>query len=76
MASHGWFPRRSDPRYEGIDLKRVWQIVRHDLPVVREAVEKLLPPLEELEKELAEPETDKEKSKNDRSIGKLAQVAI
>jgi uncharacterized protein with HEPN domain len=49
--------------YEGIDLKRVWQIVRHDLPVVREAVEKLLPPLEELEKELAEPETDKEKSK-------------
>ena len=49
--------------YEGIDLKRVWWIVRHDLPVVKEAVEKLLPPLEELEKELAEPETDKEKSK-------------
>jgi hypothetical protein len=37
--------------------------VQHDLPVVKEAVEKLLPPLEELEKELAEPETDKEKSK-------------
>lgn len=49
--------------YEGIDLKRVWWIVRHDLPVVKEAIEKLLPPLEELEKELAEPETDKEKSK-------------
>jgi uncharacterized protein with HEPN domain len=49
--------------YEGIDLKRVWQIVRHDLPVVKEAVEKLLPPLEELEKELAEPEIDKKKSK-------------
>jgi uncharacterized protein with HEPN domain len=49
--------------YEGIDLKRVWQIVQHDLPVVKEAVEKLLPPLEELERELAEPETDKEKSK-------------
>jgi uncharacterized protein with HEPN domain len=47
--------------YEGIDLKRVWRIVGHDLPVVKEAVEKLLPPLEELEKELAEPETDKEK---------------
>jgi hypothetical protein len=29
----------------------------------KEAVEKLLPPLEELEKELAELETDKEKSK-------------
>ena len=49
--------------YEGIDLQRVWQIVRHDLPVVKKAVEKLLPPLEELEKELAEPETGKEKSK-------------
>jgi uncharacterized protein with HEPN domain len=49
--------------YAGIDLKRVWQIVRHDLPVVKEAVEKLLSPLEELEKELAEPESDKKKSK-------------
>jgi uncharacterized protein with HEPN domain len=49
--------------YEGIDLKRVWWIVRHDLPVVKGAVENLLPPLEELEKELAELETDKEKSK-------------
>jgi uncharacterized protein with HEPN domain len=49
--------------YEGIDLQRVWQIVRQDLPVVKEAIEKLLPPLEELEKELAEPETDKAKSK-------------
>jgi uncharacterized protein with HEPN domain len=49
--------------YEGVDLKRVWQIVRHDLPAVKGAIEKILPPLEELEKELAEPEADKEKSK-------------
>lgn len=49
--------------YEGVDLKRVWWIVRQDLPVVKEAIEKLLPPLEELEKELAQSETDKEKSK-------------
>ena len=49
--------------YEGVDLKRVWRIVRHDLPVVKEAVEKILPPLEELEKELAERDSDKEKSK-------------
>lgn len=49
--------------YEGIDLNRLWQIVRHDLPAVKEAIEKLLPPLEDLEKELAEPEADKEKSK-------------
>lgn len=49
--------------YEGVDLERVWRIVRHDLPVVKEAIEKILPPLEDLEKELAEVETDKEKSK-------------
>ena len=49
--------------YEGIDLNRVWQIVRHDLPAVKDAIEKILPPLEELEKELAEPKTDKGKSK-------------
>lgn len=49
--------------YEGVDLNRVWRIVRDDLQVVKEAIEKLLPPLEELEKELAESETDKEKSK-------------
>jgi uncharacterized protein with HEPN domain len=49
--------------YEGVDLKRVWRIVRHDLPVVKEAIEKILPPLEELEKELAEPDSDKQKSK-------------
>ena len=49
--------------YEGVDVKRVWRIVRHDLPLVKEAIEKILPPLEELEKELAEPETDDEESK-------------
>lgn len=49
--------------YEGVDLQRVWRIVRHDLPVVKEAIEKILPPLEELEKELAERDSDKEKSK-------------
>ena len=48
---------------KGVDLNRVWRIVRDDLQVVKEAIEKLLPPLEELEKELAESETDKEKSK-------------
>ena len=49
--------------YEGVDLKRVWRIVRHDLPKVKEAIEKILPPLEELERELAEPGTDKKKNK-------------
>ena len=49
--------------YEGVDLKRVWRISRGDLPQVKAAIEKILPSLEELEKELAEAETDKEKSK-------------
>lgn len=49
--------------YEGIDLKRVWSIVRHDLPKVKDVIEAILPPLEELEKELAGPETDEKKSK-------------
>lgn len=49
--------------YEGIDLNRVWQIVRHDLPAVKEAIENLLPPLEDLERELAEPENAKDKIK-------------
>jgi uncharacterized protein with HEPN domain len=49
--------------YEGIDLKRVWSIVRHDLPKVKDAIEAILPPLQELEKELAGPETDEKKSK-------------
>jgi uncharacterized protein with HEPN domain len=49
--------------YEGVDMKRVWRIVRQDLPAVREAIGNILPPLEELERELAESETDKEKSK-------------
>lgn len=49
--------------YEGIDLKRVWSIVRYDLPKVKNAIEAILPPLQELEKELAGPETDEKKSK-------------
>ncbi len=49
--------------YEGVDLKRVWRIAREDLPQVKAAIEEILPPLEELEKELAKPETDEEESK-------------
>lgn len=44
--------------YEGIDLRRVWRIVRHDLPVVKKEIQKILPSLEELEKDLTERETD------------------
>ena len=40
--------------YEGVDLKRVWTIATADLPQVKEAIAAVLPPLEELERELAE----------------------
>ncbi|HSV31782.1 MAG TPA: DUF86 domain-containing protein [Atribacteraceae bacterium] len=39
--------------YEGVDLKRVWKIAAQDLPPVKEAVARMLPPLEQLERELA-----------------------
>lgn len=40
--------------YEGVDLARVWQIATRDLPVVKTAIAKVLPPLEQLEREIAE----------------------
>ena len=39
--------------YEGMDVKRVWQIVEQDLQQVKTAITALLPPLEQLERELA-----------------------
>lgn len=40
-------------QYEGVDLQRVWTIVERDLRQVRDAVLSILPPLEQLERELA-----------------------
>ena len=40
-------------QYEGVDLEKVWTIVEHDLPGLKEAVSAHLPPLEQLERELA-----------------------
>jgi uncharacterized protein with HEPN domain len=40
-------------QYEGVDLERVWVIVERDLPPLRAAIAALLPPLDELEQELA-----------------------
>jgi uncharacterized protein with HEPN domain len=39
--------------YEEVDLKRVWRIIEHELPSLKEAIVAILPPLEELERELA-----------------------
>lgn len=47
--------------YEGVDLKRVWMIANTDLPEVKEAIAAMLPPLEQLERELAEGEDVGEK---------------
>ncbi|MCS6922915.1 MAG: DUF86 domain-containing protein [Fimbriimonadales bacterium] len=39
--------------YEEVDYARVWQVVEHDLPPLKQAIEAILPPLEILERELA-----------------------
>jgi uncharacterized protein with HEPN domain len=41
-------------QYEGVDLEQVWAIVEKELPALRAAIAAMLPPLEELERELAE----------------------
>jgi len=40
-------------QYEGVDLEKVWAIVEGDLPGLRKAIAALLPPLDQLERELA-----------------------
>jgi uncharacterized protein with HEPN domain len=40
-------------QYESVDLERVWAIVEGELPGLREAIAALLPPLDQLERELA-----------------------
>lgn len=39
--------------YEGVDLNRVWTTATVDLPAVRAAIAKILPPLDKLERELS-----------------------
>ncbi len=39
--------------YEGVDLNRVWEIATRDLPPVKAAIARMLPPLDQLERELA-----------------------
>jgi uncharacterized protein with HEPN domain len=40
-------------QYEGVDLENVWAIVEKKLPPLRAAIAAMLPPLEQLERELA-----------------------
>ena len=39
--------------YEGVDLTRVWITATQDLPAVRAAIADILPPLDQLERELS-----------------------
>ncbi len=39
--------------YEGVNLARVWSVLEDDLPPVEEAICQVLPPLDELEREIA-----------------------
>lgn len=39
--------------YEGVNLALVWDVIEHDLSPVKAAILKILPPLDQLEKELA-----------------------
>ena len=39
--------------YEGVDLKRVWLAASKDLPAVAQILSQILPPLDQLERELA-----------------------
>jgi len=39
--------------YEGVSLARVWDVIEHDLSSVKSAIIGVLPPLDQLEKEIA-----------------------
>ena len=40
-------------QYEGVSLPEVWHVIEHDLPPLHKSIAALLPPLEQLERELA-----------------------
>lgn len=41
-------------QYEGVDLARVWEVVERDLTPIEAAIESILPPMDQLEREIAE----------------------
>ena len=53
--------------YEGVDLKKVWQVVERELPRLKDSIASFLPPLAELEAEIAgERPSKKERKRNVR----------
>ena len=49
--------------YQGVDLRRVWAIATNDLPLVKKAISAILPPLDQLEREIAEGTSDDDEGK-------------
>ena len=41
-------------QYEGVSVAEIWRIIEKDLETLRKAITTILPPLEELEREIAE----------------------
>jgi uncharacterized protein with HEPN domain len=39
--------------YEGIDLDQVWAVVENELPPLKQILAKILPPLDQLEREIS-----------------------
>ncbi len=40
-------------QYEGVSVLEVWQIIEKDINPIRQAIKSMLPPLEELERQIA-----------------------
>jgi uncharacterized protein with HEPN domain len=40
--------------YESVNLEKIWQVVEKELPSVKDTVKKMLPPLDQLEREINE----------------------
>ncbi len=41
-------------QYEGVNLEEVWRVIEKDLPGLKQTISAILPPLDELEREIAQ----------------------
>jgi uncharacterized protein with HEPN domain len=48
--------------YDRVDLQEVWRIIKEELPPLEKAISAILPPLEQLEREVAGEEEPERKS--------------
>ncbi len=42
--------------YQGVNPKRVWEVVEKELPALKGSLSKILPPLDKLKERMSEPE--------------------